>query len=214
VQKGDDKMEEENKEVMNDILDDVEEEVEEEKELVETEDVEFGDFSDQPKLDVELLPEDKDKVFTIEQAERKEPILKDQNGLPIKAEPLSPNDPTRLGYTTKLVLTFKDTSYAAIIPSIKWYQTIVEDPETKKTKRILKPWFNVNVKESELENPQVSAISKLFYRYCKTNNLDMKKVTQKQFIEGLAGQKVKLKTVKGNYKGKDWSKIEVTEFVK
>jgi hypothetical protein len=205
----------ENKSTEENILDDVEEiEVEEtESKPMEEPEVEIGDFSDQVKLDVELLPEDKDKVFTIETAERKEPILKDVNGQLIKAEPLSPNDPTRLGYTTKLVLTFKDTNYAAIVPSIKWYQTIVDLPGGKQ-KKILKPWFNVNITKEQLDNPQVSQISKLFYRYCEAKGLDMKKVTQKQFIDGLVGQKVKLKTVKGNYKGKDWAKLEVTEFVK
>lgn len=201
----------EKNEQMNDILDDVEE-VEETKELVETEEVEYGEFSDQVKYDVELLPEDKDKVFTIQTVERKVPILKDQNGLPIDAKPLSPNDPSRVGYTTKLVLTFKDSNYAAIVPSIKWYQTIVESEG--KRKKILKPWFNTNVTEKDLDNTQIAGVSKLFYRYCKANNLDTKKVTQQQFIEGLVGKKVKLKTEKGTYKNKDWAKIVVTEFVK
>jgi hypothetical protein len=202
----------EKSEQMNDILDDVEEEVEEVKELVVDDVVEYGEFSDQVKFDVELLPEDKDKVFTIETVDRKTPILKDQNGLPIEAKPLSPNDPTRVGYTTKLVLTFKGTNYAAIVPSIKWYQTIVESDGKKK--KILNPWFNTNVTEKDLDNTQIAGVSKLFYRYCKANNLDIKKVTQQQFISGLVGQKVKLKTEKGTYKNKDWAKIVVTEFVK
>ena len=204
-------MDEENKEEA--ILDNLEEEaVEEAKPLQEVEEVAFGDFSNQIKYDVEIEDADKGKVFEIETVEMKTPIMTDANGQPIKAQALSPNDPTKVGYTTKLVLTFKGTNYAAIVPSIKWYkstQTI-----DNKLKTFYNPWFNTNIKEEQLNDNLVSEISKLFFRYCKTQQLDMKKVTQKQFVDGLKGQKVKLETKKGKYKGKDWSKITVIEFVK
>ena len=196
------------------VLDDLEEAAveEETKPLQEAEEVAFGDFSNQVKYDVEIVEADKGKVFEIETVEMKTPIMTDASGQPTKPIVLSPNDPTKIGYTTKLVLTFKGTNYAAIVPSIKWYkstQTI-----DNKLKTFYNPWFNTNIKEAQLGDNLVSEISKLFFRYCKTQQLDMKKVTQKQFVDGLKGQKVKLETKTGTYKNKDWAKITVTEFVK
>jgi len=198
----------------NEVLDDLEEmAVEEEgKPLQVAEEIEFGEFSDQVKYDVEILEADKGKVFEIETVEMKKPIMIDANGQPKKPIILSPNDPTKVGYTTKLVLTFKGTNYAAIVPSIKWYKS--SQTIDNKIKTYYNPWFNQNIKEAQLNDGLVSELSKLFFRYCKTHAIDMKKITQKQFIDGLVGQKVKLETKKGNYKSKDWSKITVTEFVK
>ena len=203
------------------LFDEVEEEAvveeTENKELQEIEEeVEFGDISDQVKYDVALEEKDKAKVFVIDTVEMKKPVRLDSNGQTIEPISLSPKDPTKLGYTTKLVLTFKDTNYAAIVPTVKWYQSVrtVETDGKKKIIKTFNPWFNTNVKKEGLESNQVAQISKLFYRYCEANGLDMKKTTQKNFLDGLVGQKVKLQTESGNYKGNDWAKLTVTEFIK
>ena len=54
-------------------------------------------------------------------------------------------DPKKVYYQTKLVVTFKDSNYAAILPNIKWFKQLVQ--ENGKTIALYKPWFNTNVTE-------------------------------------------------------------------
>lgn len=178
--------------------------------LQPVEEVEFGEVSDRIKFDVELATEDKDKVFEIETVELKKPVLIDANGNEV--EPMvSQNDSTKLYYNSKLVLTYKDSNYASIVPTVKWYKQTRE--ENGKTKVYYNPWFNTNITEEQLTDKLTSDIAKLFYRYCKKKGLDKKKVTQKAFLEGLKGMKVKLVTERGKYKGNEWAKLTIAEFV-
>lgn len=170
----------------------------------------FGEVSDRIKFDVELNIEDKDRVFEIETVELKKPQLIDSNGNEVEPK-ASQNDPTKLFYESKLILTYKDSNYASIVSTVKWYKQTRE--ENGKTKIYYNPWFNTNIVEEQLTDKLTSDISKLFFRYCKKKGLDKKKVTQKAFLEGLKGMKVKLESQKGKYKGNDWAKLVVSEFV-
>ena len=179
-------------------------------EMQPAEEAEFGEVSDRVKFDVELNIEDKDRVFEIDTVEAKKPVLINADGNPVQPK-VSQNDATKSYYESKLVLTYKDSNYASIIPSIKWFKQTKE--ENGKTKVYYNPWFNTNMVEEQLDDKLVADITKLFFRYCKIKGLDKKKVTQKAFLEGLKGMKVKLETAKGKYKGNDWAKLVVKEFV-
>lgn len=174
------------------------------------EEAEFGEVSDKVKMDVELATEDKGKVFEIENAEIKRPILMDANKNPIEPKHAK-KDPTKVYYESKVVVTFKGTNYVSIIPMVKWFKQIkvVEG----KDKVFLNPWFNTTIVEKDLNNHLVSDISKVFYKYCKKKNLDQKKVTQKSFIDGLKGMKVKLEEDSGVYEGRPFARLKIAEFV-
>ncbi len=189
----------------NEVFDKVEQPV-----MEEPEEVSFGDVSDNIKFDVQLTPEDTDKVFEIATVEMRKPILIDANGNEVEPKH-SKKDPKKVYYQTKLVVTFKDSNYAAILPNIKWFKQLVQ--ENGKTIALYKPWFNTNVTEKDLSNKQVSEVSKTFYRYCKAKKLDVKKVTQKQFLTGLVGSKVKLVSESGTYDGRDYTVLKIREFV-
>jgi len=177
-------------------------------ELQEAEEVEFGDFSDSIKFDVQLAEGDESKFFEIDSVIVKKPVTIDANGaeVPMKVS----QDGKKSYYQSKLILTFKDTNYAAIVPNIKWFKSVKEVDGKQKT--FLNPWFNVKLQEKDLTNNLVSDVSKLFYRYCKKKGLDIQKTTQKSFFEGLKGMKVKLESLSGEYKGKDYARLRVVEF--
>ena len=59
-----------------------------------------------------------------------------------------------------------------------------------------------------MSNKQVSEVSKTFYRYCKAKKIRCKKVTQKQFLTGLVGSKVKLVSESGTYDGRDYTVLQ------
>lgn len=212
-------MEEENKSTEENILDDVEEiEVTEteSKPMEDIEDYVYEEPSDTIKFDVELSVEDKDKIFEISNAEFQKAKTKDSLQNHIKPEPFNDKQPDKVGYKAKMLVNFKDTNYAAIIPSIRWYanKEIKTVNGVKKEVLHLKSWFNKSVTKENYNNQQTSEVARLYFDYCNHIGQPVGKVTDRQFLDGLVGKKVKLKTVKGNYLSKDWAKLVIVEFVK
>lgn len=181
---------------------------EKEPEMVEP-DFEFGQLSNSEKKDLILREGDEKNTFEIENAEIIKPRLVDDEGQKIEPKPFNENNPDKKGFTTKVRITYKDSSYMSLIPNVKWYQGV--NPQTKK--KVLNPWFNINVVESALNDQYTSEISKLYYKFCIKNGYTPGKLTQKQFIEKLPGSKVKLKQWSMKYKGETRYRIDVEKFV-
>ncbi len=173
---------------------------------INTEDV-FGELSGEIKYEKVLRPEDEGKVFTIMKAEERKPYIRDAMGNQIKPKQVSQTDSTKIGYPSSLSVFIKDTSYVVNVSGLTYYVSKVNG------KNIYTPWFNQKVTEEQLDDQYTSAVSKLFFKYCKFKKLDITKVTAKSFKEGLAGMKVKLKTKKGKYLGKEFTKIEIIDFI-
>lgn len=177
-------------------------------------DYELGELSDQQKKEVVLKEEDLKKTFIIETAEIRKPILKDIDGKMIppiffkKDENGKVLDPDKKGYVSKLILTYKDTDYISIIPNVKWYIGT-----NQHGKPVLNPWFRTTgLTKEDLNDNFTAQTSKLYFRYCDFLGMKPGKVTQKEFVDGLVGKKVKL--INTPYKKHGANRIDVTEFVK
>jgi len=174
------------------------------------EDIEIGEFSDADSLDVKFKEdEDKERVYEIETAELLKPILKGADG-PIPPKQLSEKDPTKLGYETKLKITYKDCNYVSMAGKISWYLSV--DQNTGK--KVLNPWFPRNVEEDDLQDNFTRTISKLYYRVCKAMNKEVGKVSMKEFETYLnSGIKVKLEQWSSKYQGSLHYRIDIKEIV-
>ena len=166
-------------------------------EATETE-YELEELSDAEKFDVKLAEEDEGKTFEIEAIEL---------GRPNTSQAVIVSETGKELFKTKLKVKYKDTNYMSLLPNIKWY---VND---KNGKKILNPWFATNITEEQLQDNFTAETSKLYYRYCIKVDAVVGKVTAKEFVEGLVGMKVKLETTTGKYKGKDWGRIDIKEFI-
>jgi len=93
------------------------------------------------------------------------------------------------------------------VPNVKWY---VDIRDGKKT---LNPWFRKQVEADELDNQFTPEITKIYYKYCKAFGHVLGKLSSKEFVEGLVGKKVFLKTKSDKYEGKRWTRIDVVDFV-
>lgn len=211
---------EENKELLDSVIkteDEIEVPTTEENDLEEPPemdeaDFEFGDLSSGVKKDVLLDEslEDDNLIFEIETAELSKPVLKDSDGNFIKPIAFSDNDPTKKGYKTKLLVSYKENNYISIIPNIKWYIG------TNKTtgKKVLNPWFLTNGLNAEKLNDHfTSEVSKLYFRYCIKNDIEPGKLPQEDFIKKLVGCKVRVRQYADTYKGSKVYRIDVVEFI-
>ena len=171
----------------------------------------LGELSDSEKKEVVLRKEDEGKVFVIESAEIAKPLLRDVDGNFIPPKPFNEDDPDKKGYKTKVKVTYKDSDYISLLPSIKFYVGV----NRQTNKKVLNPWFRTNgLTEEHLSDNFTAVISKLYFKYCKFVNKKPGKVTQKEFIESLPGMKVKLSQYKTKWKGNDSYRIDIAEFVK
>lgn len=160
------------------------------KALVNTDEIEIGGLSSVEKLEIMLKPEDKDKVFTIKTAEITNPKYKDAEGNKIPM--IVPEQGGQPHYKSKFKLTFVNSNYGAYVPNIKWYLNDVHG------KKVLQPWFAIDkLSEEDLENPLVSQVSKMYYKYCVKNKIEVGKLTREKFRESLIGMQVTLKQFKG-----------------
>lgn len=187
-------------------LDEEDENTNDLKQVDMSEDV-FGELSDKPKYEKVLKDGDENKIYTIIKAEERKPYVKDSQGKQVPAKQMSKEDVTKLGYPSSLSLFLKDTDYIVNLSGLTYYLSKVNG------KNVYTPWFQQKVTEDMLDDQYTSVLSKIFFKYCKFKKLDIKKVTGKQFKEGLIGLKVKLKNKKGKYLGKEYVKIEVVDFV-
>jgi len=183
-------MEQENKEIFEEVGEGAEVVSEESVEIPKEvnneidailEDIGFGELSDAEAKEVQLKPEDANKVFVIEKAEIRKPMLKDANGV-IQPQPFNKEKPDQVGYVSKMHITFKDSVYTSILGKIRWY--IKLNPKTNK--KFLQPWFlTKGLDESCLNDNFVSPVSKLYYLVCKKLGKEVGKITQHEFIEYL-----------------------------
>ena len=174
-------------------------------------DFEFGGLSDKEKKEVILKDEDKDRVFTIEKVELGLPMTRDLEGNLIPPKPFSDQgDQTKKGYKSKLKITYADSNYISMIPSVKWYLGRV-NPQTGK--QTLNPWFNFNIGADDLADTFTAEISKLYYKFCIKFGYEPGKLTQQQFIKELEGKKVKLKQYTTKYNKETAYRLDISEFV-
>lgn len=212
-------MDEENKELFDSIeesefLDEVP--TEEAPAMVDAPDEEeviLGDLSDIAKKEIILKVEDLDEdgcmIVEIESAELGKPKLKDADGNPIPPKQFNETDASKKGYETKIKIEFKDNNYISLIPNVKWY--LGTNKEGKKT---LNPWFRTTgLKEADLEDKYVSEASKTYYRYCKFMGQESGKISQAEFIKGLAGKKAKIKQWSDTFKKEKVYRIDIVEFL-
>jgi len=190
-----------NEDVFNELKET--EETEELKEVVD----EFKVLSDKPKYDKVLKAEDNEKTFIISKAEEREPYVRDQMQKTIPPKQMSSSDPSKVGYPSSLTVLLKDTTYVANVSGLTYYLS------KENGKNIYTPWFQMKVKEEDLEDQYTSQLSALFFRYCQFKKLDITKTTANAFKEGLVGMKVKVKNKKGKFNGTPYEKIQIVEFV-
>ncbi len=167
----------------------------------------FGDFVDSGPVEIQLAEEDLDKVFEIESAEIQKPFTKDSDGNTIEPKVTNNN---RKYYQSKLVIKYKDTDYASFVPNVKWFVNVDDDNNVRLT-----PWFNRRIKEDDLTDNFMPTISKLYYKFCQHTKQDVGKLQNKEFVDGLAGKKVKLEQYKAKnpLTGKMGYRIDVKEFI-
>jgi len=187
--------------------------------MVEPPEYELGELSDEPAIDVLLKEEDRmirkeDKeivsknTFIIESVNMQEHKLKSLLAAGEQPQVFNPKRPEQVGFATRLAIAYKDSTYTSIIPNIRWYY-----PQTiGKGKKILSPWFNRSIKESDLKDSMVSTISKLYYRYCVKVGKEVGKVTPKEFVDGLVGMEVRLVQWSTTYNNKESYRLDI-EFV-
>lgn len=110
-------------------------------------------------------------------------------------------------YESKLEITYANEPYKSLVPNIKWFVNI----------DTLNPSFLTEYSE-KMDMKYVSEITKLYWKFCdafgfdKTKKNMSKVLSQKAFVDGLVGKKVKIKETSGVYKKTDWSKISIVSF--
>lgn len=205
-----------NKAEENEIIPDVNSsetsDVEKELESIDIPEID-DELSDKKAADLKLKEEDKDKIFEIESVEILKPNLRDSEGnyIPPQKFNKEKKDSSK-GYKTKLKITYKDTEYVSYLPNVKWFQNTMSDGSKK-----LSPWFATKHSvgfEEDLKNNFICEITKLYFRYCKFVDKKVGKISQKEFVEGLEGTKVKLINSRHDYDGKTTYRIDIAEFVK
>jgi hypothetical protein len=203
----------EDKTVSMDVTVDEEQKETQEKAQPELKDegFEIEELSDQEVLEVQIEEKDKDKVFEIESTEILKPIMKDENGNFIAPKPFNKEkQDSKVGYKTKVKITYKDSSYVSYIPNIKWFPGI----DQNSGKKVLRPWFGIKgLDETKIKSKFTPEITKLYYRYCMTKGIELGKLTQSDFIRKLVGEKVKLDQYAEEYDGKMTYRIDIGEFV-
>jgi hypothetical protein len=185
--------------------------------MIVPDDYSIAELSDEIKKEIRLRDEDKttkderiisNKPFVVAAVDMQEDVIR--RGIN-KKEPMkafNPKKPDQIGYVSKLRITYEDTSYVSLIPSVRWY------PEKNdKGKLVLNRWFNLMVSAKDINNPMVSTISKLYYKYCLSIGKEPGKVSIKEFIHGLVGKKVILEQWMGEYEGKPVFRLDIHTFV-
>jgi len=176
---------------------------------LEEEGFEIGELSDKKPLEIELKEEDKGKVFEIEDVEKLPPKTKDEEGKFISPKAFSDKPDSKVGYKSKLKITFKDSDYVSYVPNIKWYPGV-----TKDGRKILNPWFPIKgLTEEKVKSKYTPEISKLYYKFCNFKGIEPGKITQQEFIEHLKGEKGKLGQYSEEFNGKMSHRIDIEEFV-
>ena len=172
----------------------------------------FSEISDDivEELVVELAEEDVGKVFTIESVEILEPKTIDDDGNVIPPQPFNKKPDSKIGYQSKLKITYKDSKYVSLLPNIKWYKRV--DKQTQEERYV--PWFNINNLDDNSLNDQFTAqTSKLYYKFCVKFGMTPGKVPRLTFIKELVGKNVKLSQYKTKYEGSMRYRIDIEEFV-
>jgi len=165
-----------------------------------TEDVVYGELSDKEVLDVVLKEEDDNKCFKIKDVRKLKPLLEDETGK--KIPPIKSDKSDVSYYKTKVEVTFYDSKYKILVPSIFWFV------KYRSGSMFLKPSFRIINNEKLLESKFVPNISKLHYNFCKVFNKEPKKLSQKAFLEMMKDKWVKL------YNDKYESQINAGDFEK
>jgi len=176
-----------------------------------------GDLSDEQRMEAKLRDEDKatedneiisNRPFIIESVDMQEDAIRRLIARGEEMQPFNPQKPEQIGYQTRLRIKYENSNYVSLIPSIRWYPSV-----NNEGKKVLQPWFNVVIKENDLDNSMVSTISKLYFRYCEHVGKEVGKVTQKDFVTGLVGKKVILKQWMTTFQGKPAFRLDVHKFV-
>jgi hypothetical protein len=174
---------------------------------------EIEELSDQEVLEVKMEnpKEDKEKTFIIETTEILQPILKDEEGNFIPPKPFNEaKQDSKVGYKTKVKITYKDSNYVSYIPNIKWFPGI----DQNSGKKVLRPWFGIKgLDETKIKSKFTPEITKLYHKFCMAKGIEPGKLSQNDFIRKLVGEKVKLDQYAEEYNGKMAYRIDIAEFV-
>ena len=165
----------------------------------------FGDVTDAVSHDIELKPEDEGKEFVIESARILKPRIKDVDGNIIPAV-VSKSGKAKY-YKSKLEVLFKNCNYKALVSTVMWFEN------EKEGKKVLNPSFKTVIEEEDLDDNFTGDTSKLYYRYCMKQKIEVGSIGIKSFIDNLPGMKVKLVTKRGKFNGSAWAKVLVKEFL-
>jgi len=146
--------------------------------------------------------------FEIEKVEIGEPKTTDAEGNFIPPTPFNTAKPDQKGYKVKLHVYYKDSDYVSYLPSCRWYVGV----DKESGKKVLSPWIDTRIDETNAKSERKSVVSKLYFKYCKS--FDCEGIGAADFITGLVGKKVKLEQWADVYLGKDVFRIDIDEFLK
>ena len=152
--------------------------------------------------------EDIPKELTVESVELGKAKVKTLEGVHIPPEKNKTNGGEY--YKAKLIVNFKEevneTRVRDFIPSI--FYSVDEQGNVAKIPNIPNA-----CSDEKLTHKFTGSLAKLRNKYCKFVGKDPKDVSSKEFVKGLTGKKFKVTRIDDDYNGKDWSKIELVDFI-
>lgn len=148
------------------------------------------------------------KTLTISNVKLGKVITVDEKGEPILPEV---NSQGRKYYKSKLILEFEEEvngdKIREFVPSI--FYSVNDDGQINPIPTIPK-----ECPDNKLEDKFTSELSKIRNKYAKFVGKEAKEISSSEFVKGLVGKKVAVEPETGTFKGKDWQKIKIVNFVK
>ena len=135
------------------------------------------------------------RVLTVKEVGFTRPKMKAPDGTPI--EPKKTQDETKSYYPGKLIIKFNEDNLVEYYPSFKYY--VNDNGVVNNSAKIYRDGDN--------------AISKLFKLVIAKMAKPAEEVSDQDVYNFLVGKKVKVKTTKGKYLGKNWFRNDIVEIV-